>query len=441
VFAKYYALHAQEPSTLEAQDPPRPASGFVEDHSYPVLPDMFEIQQNLRDLQQRFKDLEFEKVERRRIRSEIRALDDGIQETLGGLAARQDDLEKQLSDLANLQPRVTPMDLAELRNELRAIDLEPVHRRIGQAENRIQACAADLSTKTSPRLLELLPKLEGRLNEAEGRISAMAESVRNAQGNGAPPHLDTALKGLEDLKVALQNVTVRYSEIGELKKNYLILRNMLESLQQSMETFRKESANGPSARTAELEKEVFALRAEVRKAYERMELLEVPVAPAAPAGEFARVKEVLTLKEELTAVSKSRSEDRERILSDLQALESRVGDRLQPLIKLPEKLESFSSQIRKIDQQYQPLSKTLEIVCNATNGAPQKIADLGKDFAALREEFLQTQSQMQALQEKLDGLETFAPQGDAAPTHGDMQAIRQNLDEIRRFMSTLSKKL
>jgi len=161
------------------------------------------------------------------------------------------------------------------------------------------------------------------------------------------------LKELGELKAALQNFTLRYSEIGELKKNHLVLRDMLESLEQSTASLRKEALSFNTAKAADLEKEVLALRAELRQWCGRIDGLEARLPDSEEESETAAHKEI----------------------------------------------------------------------------------------ALLREEFLQGQTQLQILQKQFESLVEPRTQAAGASSQGEMSGIRENLDEIRRFMSTLSHKL
>jgi len=442
VFAKYYALHALDsPAQAAVQEPQRASNESAKEKASPELPGLREVRQHLRDLQERFNGLELEQAGRQRIRNEMHALEEWLQESLGHVTTRQDEIERRISELAAPPATPTLEDLTDLRMELRAIDIESVQKRIERVESRLQLCTEELAARSDPQLLELLPMLDERLTEMEGRIEELLETKGASPPNGTQVQLDAAVKGLEELKTALQNVTVRYSEIGELKKNHLVLHNMLESLQQGMESLGRESTKAVAGKIAELEKEVFALKAEVRKAYERMESLESQAPPATEPSKTAALSEISSLREEVVALGRLRAEEQEQMQSELGALEAKVDESFEILTKLPEKLESFSSQILRLDQQYQPLSETLETVSSAASGAPQEIADLGRQATELRDELLQARSQMQALQAQFDNFAARPPLRASAPAQVDVCAIRENLDEIRRFMTTLSRKL
>ncbi len=434
VFAKFYALRASEtPASLTPPEPPHGGTGFVEETHIPELTDLFEVRQGLRDLQQRFNDLEFERAERRQIRGDIRALEARIQENLARMATRQEEIDKQVNALASKPAAPTLQDLDALRLEVRAINAELLQKNLERIESRLLTHAEKLSAVTDTGFLELIPTLEGRLTALESRIAGLADGMATAH-----PEVDKAQ--LDDLRASLQNVTVRYAEIGGLKKNHLVLRDMIESLQQTTEGFRNEAVAGNSAKIAELEKEVLALRAEVRRAYQRVENLETTGLQIKQPLGLDPLKEISSLREELATAGRIRAAEHDRIQSEVGALQGKVSETLQTLTALPEKLESFSSQIRRLDQQYQPLTAGLAAVTGAIDGTPQMIADLSRDLTTLQEGFTQLQVRVQAMQE---GLVPQAPSlaDPGLPGKTDMTMIRDNLDEIRRFMTTLSQKI
>jgi predicted nucleic acid-binding Zn-ribbon protein len=146
------------------------------------------------------------------------------------------------------------------------------------------------------------------------------------------------MKGIEELKTAIQNVTVRYTEIGDLKKNDLVLRNMLESLQLSIESSKKAATNGLQGKVVELEKEVLALKAEVRKTYERMESLESSPEPA--AQDAIPMPEFLSLREQVAACGKLQVVQEQQVQAELSSLREQLQQASSQLKALQEKLEN-----------------------------------------------------------------------------------------------------
>lgn len=346
VFSKYLALRGQNPAM--PPDVPGPQNNFnaSPEGSPEEPPELLEIRRFLKDVQQRFNELEFERAERRRIGGELRSLEARLEENLDRISALEEGMEQSLSALAALPEPPSRGDFAELRKEVSAIDIEAIGRRIERVEQGLATCIDALARLADSGVHEQLTRLDARLTSVE------AAAANSAQVKAEPPP-DSVLKELGELKAALQNVTLRYSEIGELKKNHLVLRDMLESLEQSTASLRKEALSFNTAKAADLEKEVLALRAELRQWCGRIDGLEARLPDSEEESETAAHKEI----------------------------------------------------------------------------------------ALLREEFLQGQTQLQILQKQFESLVEPRTQAAGASSQGEMSGIRENLDEIRRFMSTLSHKL
>ena len=443
VFAKYFALHSHEPvMPSEIPDPPRNPIVIYEEPKNPESMDLAEIRQNLRDLQQRFNELEFERAERRRTRSEIRALEDRLQQSFARISERQETIEQHISKIASLPPTPTAEDLAALRMELRAMDFQSVQQRIERVENSLQSCIEQMTAKPESPSVDLLHSMEARLRDAECRLAGIMVDEGGANpSNGGQAQLIAAFHELGQLKTTLQNVTVRYSEIGELKKNHLVLQNLIESLQQSVESSRAAANESSLGKIPDLEKEVLALRAENRKTLERMELLEPQVFPTAVPREITSVQEMSSLKEDVAAFNKLGMEEMCRMQAELSALGTRVNEGFQIHEEFPEKLASLAAKIRSLDQQYQPLCQSIERLKSQTSAPLQNIAELSGEVFALREGLLQAQSQMQSLQVQIDSYAAPVAAEASPPTLTDIHLIRENLDEIRGFMAKMSRKI
>ncbi len=440
VFAKFMAHYVPEPaSPPEFSEPPAQVAGTYEEVQAPDVPDFLELQQNLRDLQKRFSELEFERAERRRIRSEIRALD----ERLSLIATRQEDAERQLTESASPSSDPSPFknDLDQLASEMRSLDIPSLRGRLDEVENRLQIGADVFAARTNAPLQELVPDLGGRLANIEERITALVEACSSSPGDETAAQLETVFKTLDELKTGLQNATAGRTEIGELKKYQLMLRDMFESLRQSVEAPSQESANVESGRLTTLENELSALRTEVRKAHDRVKTLETKSPNALQVPDPSTMRELSSLKEEVLAISRLRAEEHEQVRSQMSRLEIEVANRLEGLSQLMDRLETCSSRIQHLDEQYQPLSEIVARLVDAAEGAPKQLAELNREFSAFRTEFAQAKSQVQSLQERVQTQADRPLLDSSAASQGEMCIIRENLDEIRRFMTTLSRKL
>ena len=442
VIAKYFALHSQDSAvSTEIPDPPRIPTVVSEEPQNPEAADLGEIRQSLRDLQQRFKELEYERAERRHIRSEIRELEDKLQQGFVRIGERQETIEQHLAKIAGLPPTPTAEDLAALKTELHAMDFASVQRRIEQIENSLPSGTQQLVAGPESFSVEMLHNIDARLMDAECRLAGMADDRGAAPTNGGQVQLTAALNELGQLKATLNSVSVRYSEIGELKKNHLVLQNRIDSLQQLLESSKAAAREGNAGKIPELEKEVLALGAENRKIFERVELLESQALPTATRTDVVAQKELSSLKEDVAAVSKLSMEEMCRMQAELSALGSRMNEGLPFHEKLPERLASLADEIRGLDQKYGPLCESVERLNSHTGGTEQSIADLSGDMVALRGGLQQAQSQIRLLQERIDGFTLTAAAEANPPTIADIHLIRENLDEIRGFMAKMSRKI
>ena len=115
-----------------------------------------------------------------------------------------------------------------------------------------------------------LVALEERLERFGGEIEAM-RGTGSTEGAEAPGRLEELSSELGRLRGALEGVTLRYSEIGELKKNHLQLSSSLESIHRDLAAVKEGVAKGYLQRVEDVEKEVGALRAEVRQVITKLE--------------------------------------------------------------------------------------------------------------------------------------------------------------------------
>jgi chromosome segregation ATPase len=137
-----------------------------------------------------------------------------------------------------------------------------VLKKIEAIGSRLDALAKE--PRNDGRVMEILRKLEQRIADSETTVTKMASEKKPANGETE----------LADLRAALQVVTLRYSEIGDLKKNHLILSNKLETLQHDFDVAKNGGNKAILDKVREMDIEVPALRAEVRQILTRIEALD-----------------------------------------------------------------------------------------------------------------------------------------------------------------------
>lgn len=420
VFAKFYALHSL--------DGPVPADTYAHPEASPQpVPgphpsEIDQLRQSVRDLVRRFNELDFERVERNRLRSEIRALDQKIEEGLGRLAGGLGGCERRLEETAARK------DLEDLKAELESRRIDPIVRAAAQIEERLGRLQSEVAALADPRLLEAIRKLDARQAELEARFAELLAGGNGQDEPGTTVRIRPALKAIEELRASLESVTLRYSEIGELKKNHLVLLSRLEALEQSHKSTGQAAFQGLAGRVSDMEKEVAALRAEVRQAISRAEALQ-----AAPARQ---VPDVQPLRAELAELHKIRSDESEKMRLALGALESKLNESLVPLSGLAERVQSLAGQIQRVEQRFQPAGDS-----SGGDGAAGKIADLKEALSSLQKDWRQIEKRLRVLESKMEAAGKAAPGPSESLSNSDVQVIRESLDEIRRFMLALHQKL
>ncbi len=419
VFAKFYALHSPDGlvpvesySAPEAVSPPA---------AHPA--EMDQLRQSVRDLVRRFNELDFERIERNRLRAEMRALEQKVEENLGRAASSLAGIERRLEDAAARK------DLEDLKAELDSRRIDPIRRTVSQIDERLGRVQNEVAALADPRLLEAIRKLDVRQAELEAKFAELLAGGNGPDEAGATVRIRPALKAIEELRASLESVTLRYSEIGELKKNHLVLLSRIEALERSYKATGQEAFQGLAGRLSEMEKEIAALRAEVRQAISRAEALQ----QAAPVPQ---VPDVLPLKAELAELQKLRSDESEKMRVALGALESKLNESLVPLSSLAERVQSLAGQIQRVEQRFQPPADP-----SRGDGASGKIAGLQEALSSLQKDWQQIEKRLRVLESRMEAAGKAAPGRGDNLTNSDVQVIRESLDEIRRFMLALHQKL
>jgi archaellum component FlaC len=297
VFATYYAI--RKPADPQEPVPPTAAeNGSTE---------LAEMQRTLRDLARKYGEVEFERSERQRLREEIRALEHRFEGEFSGLSVRISEIEKSIGEILGLA-RFGPEEVARLEHSF-ADRFDPFRKKLETVESRCEALSKE--ARNDARFIESVRRLEQRVADSETMVAKVASE---------PKPVNSAAD-IAELRTALQVVTVRYSEIGDLKKNHLVLLNKLEILQQQFDAAKNGGNKAISDKVREMEMEIPALRAELRQVLKHLEALD-----AAPqcAGDA-----VDSMKEELDGVMKAVS-DLGSEVALLRAELSQVEDNLAP---------------------------------------------------------------------------------------------------------------
>jgi len=264
------------------------------------------------------------------------------------------------------------------------------------------------------------------LRGLEQRMAALERLERGDSDTGAQQAKDALnqeqiLKEFDELRLSLQNVTVKYSEIGELKKNHLVLMSKIETIQQEVDASKKESSGTLSTKIPELETEVHALRAEVRQALGRLETLESSPLLSAQSMQF--------FEQEIGSLRETQAKEPQRTQAAIAGLETSLTEKLSSVMGLSEDLKWISQRCQSLEESFARAGRDL-------NEAGKKIAELDSGIAGVVGEAQQLRTEQAAHAERLDMIMSHAFPEPKSSTEEDVRAIR---DDIHRMLEMVVK--
>jgi chromosome segregation ATPase len=414
VFSKFYALHNQEkPLQSDSHETSSPQPSMPSAEAYP--PDIAEIRQNLRDVARRLTETEFERAERIRISAEVRSLNQKIQDLHSQFASSVEGLEKKAECLVS-SALPTEEHLRKLNVELIESCLDPFLKRLDQVEQK-----AESRQKRNSREPEGDEHFQNVLRGLEQRMSAL-EKPEPGDADFPEQRLDETLnqekilRQVDEIRVSLQNVTLKYSEIGELKKNHLVLLSKIESIQQEMDSSKKESSGTSLIKIPEIETEIRALRAEVRQAIKRLETLE--------SSPLLSVTGIQSLEQEIDFLKETQANEPQRTRAAIAGLEASLIEKFSSVMNLPKDLKSINQRCQSLEENFTSASRDL-------GEADKKTAELGSGLARVRGEAQQLKNELVTLTEKLDMIVAQVLPEPRSSAEEDVRAIR---DDIRRIL-------
>ncbi len=412
IFSKYYALHPEaRPVRAEGADAPDVSDQRPHEHSEP--PEHSSISRHAPDPQAR---------EPEPTPSETSGLDRRIYSTIKLYGERLGELQKRIEErpkLAGIEEKLaalrqeTRQEIETLREVVRGHDPKPLFEQLHQVESRLEALPRELAGQIEASLSEWARGVDARFSELEEALKSTTAQPSQKEDSEAILELGKVLKELDGLRAALQNVTVRYSEIGELKKNYLSFSSALESLHREIAASKEGGYAESLKKTADLEREVSALRAETRQMLQQTESSP----RLAAAGEFQE------LKERVQGLAKS------RLLQDkrLGEIEDQIGPRTtepktdpKVLVKIQEMEAHFASLEKRESTPNQSgkknmpdpllelgrLLKEVDALRSSLQNVTlrySEIAELKKNHLALSHSMESQQRELSALKEAVSG--------------------------------------
>jgi len=271
VFSKYTALH--QPDKFQN---PEDVSYFQareqteEDSDYGLA----ELRQTLRDLSQRFTEIEFERAQRHQLRAEIKNLEQELQKELAGLVARIDEAEKLWNEReARLAQETLPRD-----------EFDQLLQRVNALETLPESCARDLDA-----LKEDLAGLKASYSgEIPGTSDALAAMDLKCQERLLPfsqlaqdvARTDVLFKSLEtDVRKMQEAAEATPRQQAELKSDLLELYEKVRRLELKLDSISCEF----SSRLSETEEDKkSAIEQNVQSILESLDNLRCSVANLTP---------------------------------------------------------------------------------------------------------------------------------------------------------------
>jgi DNA repair exonuclease SbcCD ATPase subunit len=403
VFAKYYAMYPQGTDLpMEGQEK------MVASYAVPadtLSAEVSELRQGVREIASRLSDVEFDHAERSLLRGEVKTVEQRVTELVEDLRNR----------MLALEERTSGLEQAEARPEPPGITIEEVAGRLAQMDEQLDRLVSQPPSQ-DPVTAETIRKVAMRQSGLEDRIDKLVAGLQLGAEAGQP-----AERALEELRQAVQTATVRYSEIGELKKNHLVLQNEVETLRRDQEVLLSRPANGTAARLAQLESEVAALRAELRQALKRLESME--------SGLALQMQEVRS--------PASGEADAKGLSSALAQLDASIKEDRAAWAK---QNEFFSSELRRFEDWNQSMSTGLQETSDGLKESCRRMEGLLSDVSVLKQDSTQLRARLQALQDRPQKPVQARAANQPPKVEGELHAIREGLDQIRAFMQTLAQK-
>ncbi len=206
VFSKYFAMQAEATAS---------ASGTVPQVENGPSGEILELRQSMRDLSRRLLEVEFERVERGQIRNELKGLEKKNQTGLEQLTHRLEELETLLSTPQAPPPIPDGARLSEVQREIVEVNVDPIARRLTEAEERLQRWESEVASLRDSQAGEITSRLEGIFGSLAGRLDAAEEKLQHldkamsSSGNSAaaevPVGFEVRLRELENRIDSLQS--------------------------------------------------------------------------------------------------------------------------------------------------------------------------------------------------------------------------------------------
>lgn len=136
------------------------------------------------------------------------------------------------------------------------------------------------------------------------------------------------------------------------------------------------------------------------------------------------------IAEEMAGFKKMHSDQVEEVRA---SLELKLKRELAPLSKILE-------QLTRIEEKQQSLDKSLDEIHGSGDVASQRIIEICNDISSLRSENEKLRNELHSAEEKIAAVLSHPPEEPRPPIEEDVHIIRETMDELRRFLSSIAQK-
>jgi chromosome segregation ATPase len=284
VFSKYLALQSESAGSAST---PAPA-----ENGAPI--EILELRQSVRDLTRKFNEVEFERVERGQIKSELKLQDKKFQTSLDQLSFRLEELEKLLSTPQAPPPPPDDARLAEVRKELLEANVDPLNQKVAQIEERLERWEKEILLPKDSPPQEVSALLEATLGPVAARLAEVEQRLRRWEKELLSPkdslttemfaRLDVRLAGLESKVESLSSGR----PVQETSSEHQNLQNSLRSMGDELAAVKTsvDRALNLQRDLAELSAEISRLWAQMQSVENKLSRLPSPAADPQPTDKL-----------------------------------------------------------------------------------------------------------------------------------------------------------
>jgi DNA repair exonuclease SbcCD ATPase subunit len=276
VFSKYIAMQTEASAT--------PGSHVPGENGAPI--EILELRQNIRDLNRRFSEVEFERVERSQIKGELKLLDKKVQTSSEQISQRLEDLEKLLSSPQAPPPPPDGAVFAQVQQEILEANVDPLARRLSRVEETLERWERELlqrnslSEEISDIKEAVIEPLAGRLNDAEAKLQRWEKELLQPKDSLTAEILGRFEVRLTDLEGRIASLSVP-GPGAELSSAFHDLQNRLRLLGDDLAAVKISADRIPS-----FQQDIAEVRGEVGKIWAQIQEIETKISrPPAPAVE------------------------------------------------------------------------------------------------------------------------------------------------------------